>query len=58
MQQTLVGVAHYEMPKKVLLLEHDFSIERGELTPKLSVKRRVIDQSYKALIDALYAGDD
>ena len=28
--------------------------ERGELTPKLSVKRRVIDKTYKALIDSLY----
>jgi long-chain acyl-CoA synthetase len=51
---TLVGLAHYETPKKVALLEHDFSIERGELTPKLSVKRRVIDKTYKALIDGLY----
>jgi long-chain acyl-CoA synthetase len=55
-QQTLTGVAHYEMPKKVALLEHDFSIERGELTPKLSVKRRVIDKTYKELIDSLYVG--
>ena len=51
----LTGLAHFETPKKVALLEHDFSIERGELTPKLSVKRRVIDKSYKDLIDALYA---
>ena len=43
------------MPKKIALLEHDFSIERGELTPTLKVKRRVIDKTYKALIDALYA---
>lgn len=52
---TLDGFAKYEMPKKLGLLEHDFSIERGELTPKLSVKRRVIDQTYKELIDGLYA---
>jgi long-chain acyl-CoA synthetase len=49
------GLAHFETPKKVALLEHDFSIERGELTPKLSVKRRVIEASYKSVIDALYA---
>jgi long-chain acyl-CoA synthetase len=54
----LTGLAHFETPKKVALLEHDFSIERGELTPKLSVKRRVVDKSYKDLIDGLYAGAD
>ena len=47
--------APFEKPKKIGLLEHDFSIERGELTPKLSVKRRVVDKSYKSQIDALYA---
>ena len=36
------------------LLEHDFSIERGELTPTQKVKRRAIDKHYKELIDSLY----
>jgi long-chain acyl-CoA synthetase len=53
-RKELEGLASFEMPKKVGLLEHDFSIERGELTPKLSVKRKVVDTSYKALIDGLY----
>jgi long-chain acyl-CoA synthetase len=48
------GLPRYEMPKKVALLEHDFSIERGELTPTLKVKRRVIDKTYKSTIDSLY----
>ena len=48
------GLARFEMPKKVGLLEHDFSVERGELTPTLKVKRRVIDKTYKQAIDALY----
>jgi long-chain acyl-CoA synthetase len=52
----LAGLAKFETPKKIGLLEHDFSIERGELTPKLSVRRKVVDQSYKALIDSLYEG--
>ncbi|MEO7085197.1 MAG: long-chain fatty acid--CoA ligase [Gemmatimonadaceae bacterium] len=47
-------VAHFEMPKKIGLIEHDFSVERGELTPTLKVKRRVIDKTYKPLIDSLY----
>jgi len=50
----LHGLGSFEMPKKVGLLEHEFSIENGELTPKLSVKRRVVDKRYKAVIDALY----
>jgi len=50
----LEGLAHFESPKKIALLEHDFSIERGELTPTQKVKRRVVDQHYKQLIDSLY----
>ncbi|MFL5464524.1 MAG: AMP-dependent synthetase/ligase [Gemmatimonadaceae bacterium] len=50
----LVGAAHFEIPKKIGLLEHDFSIERGELTPTQKVKRRAIDKHYKTLIDSLY----
>jgi long-chain acyl-CoA synthetase len=53
----LVGLARFELPKKIALLEHDFSIERGELTPTLKVKRRVVDRQYKSLIDSLYADE-
>ena len=52
--EELEGAAHFEMPKKIGLLEHDFSIERGELTPTQKVKRRAIDKHYKTLIDSLY----
>lgn len=54
-RSSLVGLASFEMPKKVALIEQDFSVERGELTPTLKVKRRVIDTTYKAMIDQLYA---
>ncbi|HEY5218698.1 MAG TPA: long-chain fatty acid--CoA ligase [Gemmatimonadaceae bacterium] len=50
-------LAHFEQPKKVALLEHEFTLERGELTPTLKVKRRVIDRAYKAVIDELYRED-
>ncbi|HEX7977280.1 MAG TPA: long-chain fatty acid--CoA ligase [Gemmatimonadaceae bacterium] len=50
----LQGLAKFETPKKVALLEHDFSVERGELTPTLKVKRRVIDKTYRDVIDRLY----
>jgi len=51
----LTGLGSYETPKKVGLLEHDFSIERGELTPKLSVKRRVVEKTNADVIEGLYA---
>jgi long-chain acyl-CoA synthetase len=50
--------AHYEKPKKVVLLEHDFTIENGELTPTLKVKRRAIDRKFRALIDAAYTAEE
>ena len=49
------GLARFETPKKIGLLEHDFSVDSGELTPTLKVKRRVVDRNYKSVIDGLYA---
>jgi long-chain acyl-CoA synthetase len=40
------GFARYELPKKVLPLPREFSLERGEITPSLKVKRRVVEQAY------------
>jgi len=55
---SLRELAKYEMPKKVILLEQDFTIEAGELTPTLKVKRRVVEKRYKDVIDRAYAADD
>jgi long-chain acyl-CoA synthetase len=55
--RALLGdLAGYEMPKKFLLLPRDFSIESGELTPKLSIKRQVVERRNAAAIEALYVG--
>jgi long-chain acyl-CoA synthetase len=51
----LTGFARYEVPKKVLPLPREFSLERGEITPKLSIKRRVVEDIYSDRIEALYA---
>jgi long-chain acyl-CoA synthetase len=51
-------LAKFEMPKKVVLLEHDFTIESGELTPTLKVKRRVVEKRYRDLVDHAYADAD
>ncbi len=50
----LHDLASYETPKKILLLEHDFSIENGDLTPTLKVRRRIVEKRYQRQIDALY----
>ncbi len=47
-------LAQYERVKKVALLENELTIEGGELTPTLKTKRRVVDEKYHNVIDALY----
>jgi long-chain acyl-CoA synthetase len=49
-------LADYERVRRVALLPTEFSIDSGEMTPTLKVKRAVIDQKYEKLIDDLYRG--
>jgi len=48
-------VARYQTIKKFEVLPHMLSVEGGELTPTLKVKRNVINAKYKAIIDGMYA---
>jgi long-chain acyl-CoA synthetase len=48
-------LAPYETIKKFVLLPHDFSIEGGELTPTMKLKRKVIYEKYKHRIEDMYA---
>jgi len=48
------NLAQYERVKRIALLDRDFEIEKGEMTPSLKVRRNIIEQKYKAVIDALY----
>ncbi|HEV8169549.1 MAG TPA: long-chain fatty acid--CoA ligase [Pyrinomonadaceae bacterium] len=48
-------LADYERIRRVALLPHEFSIDGGELTPTLKVKRKVIDERYGELIEDLYS---
>ncbi len=50
--------AHFERPKKVVLIEQDFTIDSGELTPTLKVKRRTVDRKFRAVIDAAYSTEE
>ncbi|MGB5527771.1 MAG: hypothetical protein WBN79_12980, partial [Gemmatimonadota bacterium] len=46
--------ARHERPKRILLTGTQFTVEGGELTPTLKVKRRVIEQRYADRIEEVY----
>ncbi len=48
-------LADYEKVKRIGLLAEEFSIDGGELTPTLKVKRRVVEEKYGQLIESLYS---
>jgi len=47
-------LASYESIKNFALLKDDFTVESGELTPSLKVKRKLCDKKYKDVLDSLY----
>jgi len=54
-EKLTTNLARYEKVKKVALIEKELTIEGGELTPTLKVKRRVIDEKYRGVIDSVYS---
>jgi len=53
-QSAMESFSGYERVKKFALLETEWTIESGEITPKLSVKRKVVEKNYTEVIDQLY----
>jgi len=51
-------LANFERIKKFVILTHDFTVENDELTPTFKVKRKVITEKYKDLLDSCYESDD
>ncbi|MBU1096518.1 MAG: long-chain fatty acid--CoA ligase [Ignavibacteriae bacterium HGW-Ignavibacteriae-2] len=49
-------LASFEKVRKFTILENPFSIESGEMTPSLKLKRKVIEERYSNLIDDMYRG--
>jgi long-chain acyl-CoA synthetase len=47
-------LASHESIKKFSILPHDFTIENGDLTPSLKIKRKALDQKYSKELEALY----
>jgi long-chain acyl-CoA synthetase len=57
-QETLGRLQHlaqFERPKKVALLCEELTVDAGLLTPTFKVKRRLVEQRFRAVIEALYA---
>jgi long-chain acyl-CoA synthetase len=51
------SLANFEQPKKIALLDADLTLESGEMTPTLKVRRKIVESRYKRQIDELYAGE-
>lgn len=49
------NLANYERIRKFALLDQPFSLENGEITPTLKIKRQVVEERYKHLIDEMYS---
>jgi long-chain acyl-CoA synthetase len=47
-------LANFEAIKKFVILPEDFAIEKGELTPSLKIRRKVIQERYKSELDSMY----
>jgi long-chain acyl-CoA synthetase len=50
------GLAKYETVKQFAILPKDLSVDEGELTPSLKVKRKVVEKKYAGLLDKMYEG--
>ena len=53
-EKNCTGLARFETVKRIILLENELTVKGGELTPTLKIKRRVVDEKYRELINQLY----
>ena len=52
------SLAHFETIKKVHVVPEEWSVEEGELTPSMKLKRRVVEDRYKDAIAAMYRDEE
>lgn len=50
-------LAHFEQVKKFTLLSQAFSVKLGEITPTLKLRRKVIMERYRHIIDSMYSNN-
>ena len=55
-RETNAKLASYETIKKIHILPRDFSVETGELTPKMSIKRKVVEREWAEVLEGMYEG--
>lgn len=53
-ESTVEDLPRYEKPKKIILLDRELTIEDGEITPTMKVRRRAVEMKFARQIDALY----
>ena len=51
----MVEFAKFETVKKFTLITEPFSIEKGEMTPKMSIVRKVVENNYSEIINGMYS---
>lgn len=51
------GLATYEQIRRIVVIPHEFSVEGGELSPSMKIKRRVVEERYAAAIARAYADE-
>jgi long-chain acyl-CoA synthetase len=51
------GLASYEQIRRVIVVPQDFTVDGGELSPSMKVKRRVVEARYAKEIEAAYGGE-
>ncbi len=56
-QELNKGLASYESIKNFVILPKDMTLEDGDLTPSLKLKRKVVETKYKEMIDGFYTGN-
>lgn len=54
-EELCAGMARFERIKKIALLSEDFTIDGGELTPTMKVRRKQVNEKYAREIEAIYA---
>jgi len=55
-EEAMTKFSRYESIRKITLIPQEWTVDAGELTPKLSIKRKVVTEKHAAEIDAMYNG--